>query len=280
MDDVDVRSLVDLPSLQQVEKLQRTIWGMPPDGIVPSHQLLAATRAGGAVHGAFAATGELVGFCYGFVGLREGALLFYSHMAGVRSDARGANVGFRLKCAQRQFAIGQGIDRMVWTFDPLIGANAYFNLHKLGAVAHRYAVDYYGAMSDELNRGLESDRLEVDWWLRSPRVEAAIRGDRPMNAWEQAVPVLTARLQRVHLVPGEPLLGTDAPTLLVEIPLAFAAVKGTHVPLAQAWRNATRETFLHYLGRGYRAVNFLTEPSADRQKGAYVLSVSPGAGVL
>ncbi len=279
MDDVDVRSLVDLPSLQQVEKLQRAIWGMPPDGVVPSHQLLAATRTGGAVHGAFAATGELVGFCYGFVGLREGALLFYSHMAGVRSDARGTNVGFRLKCAQRQFAIAQGIDRMVWTFDPLIGANAYFNLHKLGAVAHRYAVDYYGAMSDELNRGLESDRLEVDWWLRAPRVEAAIRGDPPISAWERSVPVLTAQLQRAHLVPGEPLLGTDAPSLRVEIPLALARVE-EHISLAQAWRKATRETFLHYLGRGYRAVNFLTEPSADRQRGAYVLSIDSGAGEL
>jgi predicted GNAT superfamily acetyltransferase len=173
--------------------------------------------------------------------------------------------------------MAQGIDRMVWTFDPLISANAYFNLHKLGAVAHRYAVNYYGAMSDELNRGLESDRLEVDWWLRAPRVEAAIHGDNPVNAWEQAVPVLAARPRGGNLVPGEPLVGREAPTLRVEIPLAFAAVKGTDANLALAWRSATREAFLHYLGRGYTAVNFLNEPSTDPRKGAYLLSATPGA---
>lgn len=275
MDDVEVRPLVDLPSLHQVEELQRTIWGMAPDEVVPTHQLLAATRAGGAVLGAFTPTGVLVGFCYGFVGLLEGALLFYSHMAGVRSESRGENVGFRLKCAQRQFAIAQGIDRMVWTFDPLISANAYFNLHKLGAIARRYYVNYYGEMSDNLNRGLESDRLEVDWWLRAPRVEAAIRGDPLMIAWERAVPVLTARPRRADLAPGEPLLGADAPTLRVEIPLAFSEVKAKDANLARAWRTATREAFLHYFGRGYGAVTFCKEPSTDPQKGAYLLSQHP-----
>jgi len=277
MNEVTIRLLVDLSSLEHVEELQRTIWGSPPESIVPSHQLLAVARAGGAVHGAFTPTGVLVGFCYGFVGLRKGGILFYSHMAGVRRESRGGNIGFRLKCAQREFAIAQGIHRIVWTFDPLVGANGYFNLHKLGALARRYAVNYYGTMSDELNRGLESDRLEVDWWLRSPRVEAAIRGDRPVHAWEQAIPVLSASPQRAHSLPEEPRLGREAPILRIEIPLAFAAVKAADGTLAQAWRNATRKAFQYYLDRGYCAVNFLKEPSTDPRTGAYVLTATPEA---
>lgn len=274
MAEIVVQPLRDLAALEQVEGLQRTIWGTPPDGIVPAHQLLATTSAGGAVLGAKTAQGVLVGFAYGFVGLREGRLLFYSHMTGVLRDFRDADVGFRLKCAQREFALAEGIDHMVWTFDPLVGANAYFNLHKLGALAQRYYVNYYGEMADDLNRGLPSDRVEVDWWLRSIRVESAIRGEHQSGHWEEAVPVLTARDNGPGLLPDPVRLGLDAPLLRVEMPLALDALKLENVDLARRWRTATREVFVHYLSRGYEAVDFLRVPSSKRRLGGYLFAQS------
>ncbi len=277
MDDIEVRPLVDLPSLHRVEELEQAIWGMTPRDVVPAHQLLAATTAGGLVLGALTPAGALVGFAYGFVGLREGAVLFYSLMAGVRSDFRGSHVGFRLKCAQREFVLAQGIDRMVWTFDPLVSANASFNLHKLGAVACRYYVNHYGEMADDLNRGIESDRLEVDWWLCAPRVEAALRGDAHGATWEDTVPVLDARPANTARAPGPVRFGVEAPLLRVEIPMAFDPLKAANPPLVQSWRLATREAFRHYLGRGYCVVDFLRAPSATDAVGAHVLSRQPEA---
>ena len=121
---VEIRPITDLPTLRALEDVQQRVWGMPDRDVVPTHQLLAATAAGGVVLGAFSPEGAVVGFCYGFVGRRQGRLFLYSHMAGVVEEWRGRQIGFRLKRAQRDAALAQGVDWMVWTFDPLQSANA------------------------------------------------------------------------------------------------------------------------------------------------------------
>lgn len=277
MNDIEIRPITDVPGLRTVEELQRTVWGMPDRDVVPYHQLLAASSAGGAVLGAFTVDGRLIGFCYGFVGLREGEFFFYSHMAGVHEEYRNRDVGVRLKRAQRQFVLDGGLDRMVWTFDPLMSGNASFNLRKLGAVARRYHVDYYGEMPDALNRGMPSDRLEVDWWLRDPRVESLMRGDQPSRAWHDITPVLLAVPQAIGVTPGDAVLEATAPILRLEIPTAFTQIKDHDLGLAKAWRMATRRAFMHYFRREYAAVDFLAE-DPQRRVGSYILLRQPGAG--
>lgn len=267
MTDVHIRPITDVDELNKVADLQREVWGMPDVEVVPVHQLLAATAAGGVVLGAFDASGRLIGFCYGFVGLREGEVLFYSHMAGVAPAHRDRGVGFLLKRAQREAALQRGVRRMVWTYDPMKSLNARFNLHKLGAVAARYYVDYYGAMQDELNRGLPSDRLEVDWWLQDPRVEALMRGERPEHLWTHPATALAAAARGRDLTPDDPALNLDAPAVKVEIPTEFAALKRRDAGLGLDWLLAVRRTLQHYFGRGYLAVDYVV--AGDR--GAYVL---------
>lgn len=239
-----IRPITAVADLRAVEELQREIWGMPDCDVVPSHQLLAANAAGGIVLGAFEPSGRLLGFCYGFVGLRRGRPLFYSHMAGVVERARGRGVGFQLKRAQRDAVLGHGLDHIVWTYDPLQSANAHLNLHKLGARAARYYVDYYGEMHDALNRGGPSDRLEVDWWLRDPRVEALMRGTTP------------PRLE------GE--------RVRIEIPAALAAIRQHDPARAESLRLRTRKAFLRYFAEGYEAVDFEQSGPAEGT-GAYIL---------
>ncbi len=239
MGDVVIRPLTSLADLRAVETLQREVWGMPDLDVVPTHHLIAASSAGGLVLGAVDNAGTLVGFCYGFVGLRDGRTLFYSHMAGVAERSRGRDVGFKLKRAQREVALARGLDWMVWTYDPLLAANAAFNLHKLGARASRYYVHYYGEMPDELNRGVDSDRLEVDWWLRDPRVEMLIGGAKP------------------------PPIGDSGETARLEIPSHFDAIRREDPVAAQGWRVRTREAFQRAFAEGYEVVDFV--------QGAYVL---------
>jgi chorismate synthase len=272
---ITIRVLTDIEALRQIEALQMEIWGMPERDVVPAHQLKAAAGAGGAVLAAIDADGSVVGFCYGFAGWRAGRPLFYSHMAGVVGARQLQDIGFRLKCAQREAALAMGYDHAVWTYDPLQSVNARFNLHKLGATAHRYYVNYYGKMPDALNRGLDSDRLEVDWALRSARVAAAVAGRPVERAWDPAPRVLEAVPWPPGPGPGDPVLDLDAPVLLLEIPTDFPALRSRDVALARAWRTATRQAFQHYFGRGYRAVDFVLTAAAAAggpPRGYYVLT--------
>lgn len=271
MGEYAIKSLKDITALRQIEQLQVEIWGMPDREIVPSHQLLAAAGAGGAVLAAVEPDGTMIGFCYGFAGWREGQPLFYSHMAGVTGHRQLQDVGFRLKCAQREAALAMGYARAVWTYDPLQSINARFNLHKLAATAGRYYVNYYGEMPDELNRGVDSDRLEVDWVLGSPRVQAAVAGQADERSWDDALAALVAVPHPLGLAPREPLRDLGAPVVTLEVPTDFPAIRRRDRGLAQAWRTTTRELFLHYFARGYRAVDFLLRPG-EPLRGYYVLS--------
>ncbi|MDR5695322.1 MAG: GNAT family N-acetyltransferase [Armatimonadota bacterium] len=271
MGEITIAAITDVPTLRRMEELQQAIWGSSERDVVPYHQLLAAAGSGGVVLGAFTANGELVGFCYGFVGVREGQPFLYSHMAGVLAEYRDRDIGFQLKQAQRRAALERGFERIVWTYDPLVSMNAYFNLHKLGAVARRYYVNYYGEMTDSLNRGLESDRLEVDWFLRSPRVEALARGEAVQRKWPDIPMALEAREWLLDLAPADPVLDLEAPALGVEIPLDFHGIRDRDIELARAWRAATREVFLHYFQRNYAAVDFILRRKGERKQGLYVL---------
>jgi len=63
-----------------------------------------------------------------------------------------------------------------WTFDPLEIKNAWLNIEKLGAIARRYSVNHYGFSSSHLHRGLPTDRLIAEWWLKSKRVTQLLEG--------------------------------------------------------------------------------------------------------
>jgi predicted GNAT superfamily acetyltransferase len=83
-------------------------------------------------------------------------------------------VGRQLKLRQRDDALARGIDLIEWTFDPLELKNAYFNVEKLGAIVRRYIRNEYGVSSSALHGGLPTDRCVAEWWIREPKVNAAV----------------------------------------------------------------------------------------------------------
>ncbi len=117
----------------------------------------------------------------------------HSHMLAVRAPYRDRGIGRRLKLFQRQEALSRGIVSMEWTFDPLEVKNAFFNIVRLGAVARRYSPDFYGVSSSNLQGSLPTDRLYAEWWMDSPRVQAAVAGS----------PVAHAPVERTIVVPHE-----------------------------------------------------------------------------
>ena len=112
-------------------------------------------------------------------GLKPGGKTYlHSHMLGVLPEYRNARVGRALKLAQRDDAIGRGIDLIEWTFDPLEIKNAFFNMERLGAIVRRYVPNQYGTTSSPLHGGLPTDRCIAEWWISSPRVTAVQEGKR------------------------------------------------------------------------------------------------------
>ena len=152
------------------------VWGMV--GMVPNETIIATLHAGG--HASLAEVdGEVVGATWGFVARHQGLLGLHSHVTGVIPERGNKGVGLALKHHQWQWAKSQNLDFVTWTFDPLVRRNAYFNLVKLGATVTEYHEDFYGAISDGLNRGERTDRVFVSWPVSgrdAPPIGAVVSG--------------------------------------------------------------------------------------------------------
>ena len=130
-------------------------------------------KIGGAVLGAFDPKGRMVGFLDWLPAWEGEGRYFYSLAQGVLPGFRDHGLGQAIKQEQRRLALKAGIERIQWTFDPLRVKNAFFNLEKLGAVAHRYIPNHHGELCLNSQAGLATDRLEAVWYLRSRRVKQA-----------------------------------------------------------------------------------------------------------
>ncbi len=166
-----VKTLADF---EQAVDVQLAVWGYSDNDLVPKRVFIVAERIGGQVLGAF--DGEaLVGFAMALPGYRDGKPYLHSHMLAVLPEYRNAGLGRRSEAgAARRCAGARHSSRMEWTFDPLEIKNAHLNIARLGAIARRYMRNIYGPSTSPLQGGLPTDRLVVEWWLRSERVRRAL----------------------------------------------------------------------------------------------------------
>jgi predicted GNAT superfamily acetyltransferase len=287
-----LRILETPEDLNLVEDLQRRVWPGSDTDIVPQHMLRAAIHNGGLVIGAFKdkpsnpeGTSPLLGFVFGFPGIYETPdgprLKHCSHMLGVDPAHRDQGIGFLLKRAQWQMVRRQGLDRITWTYDPLLSRNAHLNITRLGGVCSTYLPSFYGQMRDELNAGMDSDRFEVDWWVNSRRVSHRLsRGNRPelklANYQAALAEVLNATRFNASGWPVPPDSLDEIPKYqenlcLVEIPANFPGLKAADTGLAQAWRLQARQLFQELFKAGYLVTDFLFEPAIPARS-FYVLS--------
>lgn len=168
-DQITIRKCAGMDELEACVVLQKEVWNFDDVDLVPLRMFVVSQKIGGQTIGAFQGD-ELVGFAFSIPGSRAGHAYLHSHMLAVRSSFRNHGLGRRLKLAQREDAIRQGIELLEWTFDPLEIKNAHLNLSRLGAIARRYSVNHYGHSSSPLQGGLPTDRLVAEWWLKSRRV--------------------------------------------------------------------------------------------------------------
>jgi predicted GNAT superfamily acetyltransferase len=260
-----IRDLKAYDEFLQIRQIQRAVWGFddPDTGLYPP-VLFTASKNGGVVLGAFDREGQMIGYIFSFLGREPGGpLKLCSQTMGVLPEWRSQGVATALKWTQRERALAAGLSLITWTFDPLESPNARLNMHKLGAISRRYWRNIYGEHFGDLNEGLPSDRLLVEWWIRGRRVEGEAEGEGEVFAVEGSGVSRRVRAFRAHL---------DAPCLSLEVPADIQQLKRADMTLAHDWRLQVREAFETYLERGYVVTGFVTQGQGETRRNFYVLS--------
>jgi predicted GNAT superfamily acetyltransferase len=277
MSDIQIRDLTTIEEFRQVVALEQAIWGYTdPGDIVTVPVFIFTVHRGATLLGAITPDGRMVGFAYGVVGMKDGRAMQWSHMAGVLPEFRGG-LGYRLKLAQRERALRQGLDLIEWTFDPLQAMNAHFNFAKLGGVSEEYAVNFYGESTSALHRGTPTDRLVLSWKITEPHV---VRRLDQAGLRARAHEVAEAPVANPTTIDGKWRkasainLALDDRRVWIEIPTGFTDMQQQAPERALQWRMDVRELFQAYFFNGYRAVDFLLQREAGF--GRYLLAKPAG----
>jgi predicted GNAT superfamily acetyltransferase len=277
MADIQIRDLTTIDEFRQVVALEQAIWGYSDQGdLVTVPVFIFTVHRGATLIGAFSGD-RMVGFAYAVVGMKGGKPMQWSHMAGVLPEFRGG-LGYRLKLAQRERAIAQGLDLIEWTFDPLQAMNAHFNFAKLGCVADEYAANFYGESTSALHRGTPTDRLVASWKITEPHVVRRLEQPTALRARAQEVmdaPVVNqTRMDGTWRETTSIDLTRDDRRVWIEIPTGFTDMQQQAPERALKWRLDLRQMFEAYFAQGYRAVDFvLQRPNGF---GRYLLARGPG----
>jgi predicted GNAT superfamily acetyltransferase len=232
-----IRQCETLEEFEACVRMQRDVWEYSDIDVTPLRSYVATRNSGGFTLGAFGASNELLGMAHALAAFDEKLRpYYYSQMLAVDPRLHNAGIGVRLKLAQRDHAFKTGVPLMTWTFDPLQSRNAYLNIVKLGGVVRRYCANIYGANSTSVfHRGMDTDRLFIEWWVRSPRVAEALEGVRR----------------------------ADKPEAVIEVPRDIGAMKGRDMDEARRWQSQIREGFQKCLNEGLYCAGFEADPKTN-----------------
>ena len=231
---IEIRSLEVASEIQDAAEVFDSVWPSLGGGTqVPPNLLRAITHSGGYCSAAYIAD-EPVAAALAIVGVSEGEngqhIHLHSHMAGVLESYRNKRIGTLIKAHQRWWALSRGIDTIVWTFDPLVARNAKLNLVNLGVSVRDYEVNFYGAMTDAINVGEESDRVFAWWDLTGDQARAAARGELG------------------------PIKELSASQVLVQTPEDIVALRISDPKAAQEWRFEMRKNLMREFANGREIV--------------------------
>lgn len=247
-DDIEIRMLTTAEQMVDVAAVFQQVWGSTTE-LVRLEMLMAISHSGGYVSAPYDMTrggegGMIMGASVAILAHHHGQPALHSHVTGILPGARSTGVGRALKMHQRAWAAERGLDWIVWTFDPLVRRNAWFNIAVLGAEVHEYLDGFYGTMTDAINAGDVSDRLLVAWNVHTdpeaPTLDGASVADR-----------------------------TDH--LLIPTPDDIVALRRTDPSAVERWRHESREAMISALADRRPFVGFT-------RNGEYVVGPAPTNG--
>jgi predicted GNAT superfamily acetyltransferase len=276
-----IREIDSIFEMKALEKLQKEVWGWDDLDTMPLMNFIVTKEVGGVLIGAFERKTP-VGFVFGFVGYDEGQIVFHSHMLAVLPAFRDHGIGRKLKLAQREHALAKGFKCITWTFDPLQSPNAHRNFNKLGVIASKYRVNFYGEQtSSALHRYIGTDRLWVTWFLESNRVmrrlECELSAEPSQAQFRKLVSLVKAGPD--GWPQSQPVATLAEEQVLIDIPADIGLLQQQNPPLAVAWRNATRSAFTEALSAGYIVEEFYRLDRHGELVGCYLLNLKMPNGV-
>ncbi len=225
-DNVEIRTLDAADEMIELGAVFQQVWGTVTP-LVSVEILMAVSHSGGYVSAAYETRGEeerMLGASVGILARHLGRPALHSHITGLLPGARHSGLGRAIKMHQRKWAADHDIDWIVWTFDPLVRRNAWFNIEILGAEVHEYLPSFYGTMTDSINAGDESDRLLMAW--------PVVGDERPERA------------------------PTGGNRRLVPTPDDIVTLRRTDPDAVARWRRDVRRELQTALERGDRIVGF------------------------
>lgn len=290
---------------RKYETIRNEIWEFPDDHLSGTRNLLcenflhegASLFIAAFYHDPEAGWVEdeahLVGFAYGFVGVRDKKiafqqqdnLWFYAQFLGVKDEWQGYGLGIALKEFQRDLVRNWlGINLIVCTYDPLTAVNAYRNVHYFRMDLLEYRVAPYGEYGGRLNRlDVPSDRFFMAWNLLASKQpvgvdpESLLEQGRCLNQVDELRVEGKSGLLSLEAITGISQLPQDGP-VLVRVPRNFyQMLQETDVPSPQVrrlpvdWRLKTRELFQALLTQGYRVADFFSLKKQEKFEYYYLL---------
>lgn len=257
---VRIKPLKAFDEFEQLLEIQRVVWNHGETDLTPIHQFAVSSRMGGILLGAYSGA-RLAGFVYSFPAVFRGTACQHSHLLAVLPEYRGTGLGKALKRAQRDEALRRGYDLITWTFDPLQTRNANLNLQALGARTRTYASNFYGLTPSLcIGPGIPTDRLLIEWPIRSRRVKARAEGTGKKPCFDPAR--IAGALERragsegVFAPPGRPKLNLKSKSLLVEVPRDIKAL-AFRCDLIAEWQKSLSRVMTSYFRRGWFSDYFI-----------------------
>jgi predicted GNAT superfamily acetyltransferase len=253
-----IRPLQTTEDFDGVVAVQKSAWDIDDQTVVPRHLLHVIAKTGGVVLGAFAESGEMVGFTLGLVSRENGASETYltSHMVGVIPEWQSKETGYRLKSAQRDWARANGYLTIRWTYDPMESRDAALNIRKLGArvCAFYPHSDGQGRIGTAQQYGLPADQFLVEWDLQNETAENSPPDGPALLAINGTAAEIDASALHHLTVDGMATL---------PVPLDFQGLKRSDLAAAGKWQSAVREVMTPLLNdrrfwiSGFHAYNEL-----------------------
>lgn len=189
LESIEIRPLSDISDFIQAVEVQKLAWNRTDYSLIPPTMFKSFVKNGGVVIGALVKqneqTDKVIGYAIGYLGMNsEGTLYHHSQQVAVLPEYQQLGIAYKLKQAQKEYVQKHfDLNIMTWTVDPLLSKNAFLNYHKLGAIGRLYWTNYYGSRTDDLNSGLETDRIEVEWFFsdRESKIISQAKGKIPDN---------------------------------------------------------------------------------------------------
>ncbi|MGQ9800496.1 MAG: GNAT family N-acetyltransferase [Candidatus Saccharicenans sp.] len=255
---VSIRKLSGKDEFARLIDIQRVVWKHPDLDLTPVHQFCISTFMGGLVLGAFVED-KLAGFVYSFPAIYKGRFCHHSHLLAVLPQFQGYGLGKKLKWAQRREVLKLGLDLITWTYDPMQSRNANLNFHTLGVICRNYLPDFYGETPQLcLGPGIPTDRLLVEWPIKSTRVQKKAEENEEKSLDLSFLPKALEgyRAEDGSYQPKKPNLKLIAPVFLAETVREVRALQSTPGIIA-SWQAALRQVLTHYFKNGYAIVDFI-----------------------